>query len=155
MATERFAGCLFLFLLLFGLISCDNSSRRRNTVARVIRQVQLHEAEWNTLTQNILSDSYVRNRINMYIRPEELPKNIQNELTTRGVVRLTVNNTECKEVEYTTNWTDYPIGTLYLTWTTCDSVQTKQGYYHDYYSKFIEVWGLGNNWLIWVDSDFI
>lgn len=62
----------------------------------------------------------------------------------------------CKEVEYATDWTEYPIGAIYLKWTTCDSLQTQKGFYFDNFNtNFIEVWGVGNNWLIWVDSDFI
>ena len=55
-------------------------------------------------------------------------------------------------VERQANWTKYPVGMLYLTKTTCDTIQTKKGYYLDNFDvNFIEVWVVGNDWLIWID----
>jgi len=113
------------------------------------------KSEWNNLTQRILSNNYVSTHLGLTISPSDLDETISIELKERGIISFTVTkDLTCQEVEYLTNWTKYPIGTLYLTWNPCDSMQTKQGYYKDN-SNFIEIWGVGNDWLIWIDSDSI
>jgi hypothetical protein len=149
---------LLILPLIITLASCsDNREKRKDIVADKIVMINENRDEWEKLTKDILSDSYVNQQLGKFISPGHLNKDIQERLTKYGVVRLSVEKlNNCNEVEYATNWTDYPVGVLYLTWTTCDSVQTKKGYYLDNFNEnFIEVWGAGNNWLIWVDSDFI
>lgn len=146
-------------MLTFSFLSCtDNREKRRKIVSEKIEVFSKKETEWNYLTQQILKEPFVNANMGKFINPQSLSKPIAKELKNKGIYRITVNNnSECKEVEYTTNWTEYPIGTLYLTWTTCGNTkQTEKGYYEDnFHDNFIEIWGIGNNWLIWTDSDFI
>lgn len=149
---------ILIFALTFSLLSCkDNREKRKEIVAEKIVQIAENQTEWNSLTVRILKDPFAISNQGKGTYPKDLEKGLAKELDEKGILRITVRtNSECKTVEYTTNWTDYPIGTLYLTWTTCDSEQTKKGYYKDNLDlNFIEVWGIGNNWLIWTDSDFI
>ncbi len=47
--------------------------------------------------------------------PKDLGKALSKELNDRGIKSITVGiSSECKQVEYTTNWTEYSIGTLYI-----------------------------------------
>lgn len=149
----------FLILtFIITLASCSNNrQRRKDIVADKIIMINENRSEWEKLTKAILSDSFVNQQLNKFISPEQLNNEIKEKLEKNGVVRISVQKQEnCNEVEYATDWTEYPVGAFYLTWTTCDSVQTKKGYYRDNFNEnFIEVWGAGNNWLIWTDSDFI
>ena len=145
-------------ILIFSLLACkDNKEKRKEIVLEKIDLISKNQKEWDNLTNRILKDSYVISNVGLMISPSELDNSLKQELEDKGIRKITVNmNGECKEVEYTTNWTAYPIGTLYLSWTNCDSIQTKKGYYRDNVNvNFIEVWGAGNNWLIWTDCDFI
>ncbi|WP_298507013.1 MULTISPECIES: hypothetical protein [Flavobacteriaceae] len=155
---NRFKTIILIFILTFSLFSCkDNKEKRKEIVAEKITQFSSERIEWNDLSQRVLKDPFVNANAGKFINPLDLNESIAKELEEKGIYRLTViNNSKCQEVEYTTNWTEYPIGTLYLTWTTCDSKQTEKGYYKDNFDlNFIEVWGIGNNWMIWTDSDFI
>ncbi len=111
------------------------------------------QAEWDNLTKRILKNEFVNSNLGKYINSIDLDKSLASELTEKGIKRISVrNSSECKEVEYTTEWTNYQITYLYLTWTTCDSKQTEKGFYQSD-SSFIEIYGIGNNWLVWTDGD--
>jgi len=149
---------ILIFSLTFSLLSCkDNREKRKEIVAKKIEQLTKNQTEWNSLIERILSDPFAISNQGKETYPEDLGKGLAKDLKDKGIRSITVGiSSKCKQVEFTTEWTDYPIGTLYLTWTTCDPKQTKKGYYKDnFYYNFIEVWGVGNNWLIWTDSDFI
>ena len=146
-----------LSILLF-LSSCaDNREKRKEIVKDKIVILNENLNEWNALTEEILNDKYVNSQLGKFINPSNLNKKLREKLIDKEISTISVQNNErCKEVEYITNWTNYPVGTLYLTWTNCDSTQIENGYYLDNFNtNFIEVWGAGNNWLIWIDSDFM
>lgn len=147
---------MLAFLLL--LMSCGDRKEARIEIVED-KMIMLKEDlnEWNKLTQQILSDQYVNANLGKLIKPASLNGSLKEQLIDRDVLNISAQkNGDCKEVEFVTGWTSYPIVTLYLTWTNCDSTQTQQGYYLDNFNtNFIEVWGVGNNWLIWTDSDFI
>lgn len=145
-------------ILVFSLLSCsDNQEKRKEIVNEKIELISNNQKEWNHLTNLILKDSYVISKVGLIIEPSDLANSLRQELEDKGIRNITVRiNSDCKEVEYSTKWTEYPIGTLYLKWTNCDSVHTKKGFYKDnIHVDFTEVWGVGNNWLIWTDCDFI
>ncbi|WP_299315989.1 hypothetical protein [uncultured Aquimarina sp.] len=149
---------ILILFLTFSLLSCkDNREKRKEIVSEKIEQIVENQTEWNSLTQRILKDPFAISNQGKFTYLKDLDKTLAKELDNKGIKSITIGiNSDCKQVEYTTKWTDYPIGTLYLTWTTCDAEQTKKGYYKDsFHDNFIEVWGIGNNWLIWTDSDFI
>lgn len=69
---------------------------------------------------------------------------------------MTISVTNCDgfEVQYTTSWTTLPLGQMYLTYDPCNDPHSGKGnYWTD--GNFIEVWGLGDGWMIVVDNDFI
>ncbi|WP_299782974.1 hypothetical protein [uncultured Formosa sp.] len=108
------------------------------------------------MTNRILKNQFVNSNLGKGIYPTDLEQSLSAELIENGIKLITVrNDSECKEVEYATEWTEYPIGTLYLTWTTCGNLKQTEKEFHQSDSSFIEVFGIGNNWLIWTDSDFI
>ena len=80
---------------------------------------------------------------------------IEEQLKTLKIENIVITKNSCEtfEVEYRTSWTKYPIGTMYLTMNVCESTKYPNGSYVNF--GFIEVWGLGEGWILWVDSDFI
>ncbi|MDP4269548.1 MAG: hypothetical protein Q8909_05425 [Bacteroidota bacterium] len=150
------AKTLLLFCLTATLFSCANYPKKRKAlVAKKIECFINQRGEWNRINQLVLNDSYVNAHLGKQITLDKLKASLSSELKLKGIVQLSLEKTSSGlEVEYLTNWTEYPIGTLYLTQTTEDTIQTKKGYYKKYPNS-IEVWGLGNHWLIWIDSDFM
>lgn len=122
-----------------------------------IEKLSVNKQEWSMLSQKILSDEYVNSNLGRFICTNDLENSISKELINKGIVRISVTKDSiCKEIEYSTNWTEYPIGTLYLIWDSCDIIKTNNGFYLDNFDlNCIEVWGVGDNWMICVDSDFI
>jgi meiotically up-regulated gene 157 (Mug157) protein len=131
------------FVLIFSLLSCkDNKEKRKEIVLKKIDLISKNQKEWDNLTNRILKDSYVISNLGLIISPNKLDNSLKQELEDKGIRKITVNmNDDCKKVEYTTNWTAYPIGTLYLSWTNCDSIQTKKGYYKDNIQKILQKFG--------------
>lgn len=74
------------------------------------------------------------------------------KLRRLAIQTFSISQTSCGEskVEFITTWTDYPIGQMYLTKDCPDNKSRKDNYWK---GGFIEVWGLGDGWTIWIDSD--
>ena len=148
---------LILFFIMI-LASCtDNRQKRKEIVAEKIVMINENRTELEKLTLDILDDPFVNQQLGKFISPSDLSDNLKERLLRQGIIRLSVHKQDyCSEVVYATDWTEYPIGKLSLKWTTCDSVQTRKGYYLDNFNtNFIEAWGVGNNWSIWIDSDYM
>ena len=88
------------------------------------------------------------------INENELSKNIQIILKNLDVVdvNLIVRCQGITEYQFTTSWSNN--ATVYFTKQSCDKEQVVKGY-HAKKSEMIEVWGLGNDWTMWIDYDFI
>jgi hypothetical protein len=142
-----------LILFFFTLISCKvGKDDRREIISERIEEFHKEKKEWNDLTQSILKDITVNHKLGQLISPNDLDKSIADKLNERKIKYINVRNSEeCSEVEYQKDW-DNSIGTLYLTFTTCDTLKTKKGYYQSDSSP-VEVFGIGNNWLMWIDID--
>jgi hypothetical protein len=91
-------------------------------------------------------------RIGQLIGPEEFDDLTNKQLRRLKIDFVTINNTNCGqlEIEFKTSWTSYPIGQMYLSKDCNDDKSKKDNYWK---GGFIEVWGLGDNWTIWIDSD--
>lgn len=141
---------LALFLI---LISCNIGKEGRKEIIEIkIEEFNENQKEWNILTQRILKDETVIHKLGQLISPNDLEKSIAEELNEREIKYISVRNSiECQEVEYQKVWDNF-IGTQFLKFTTCDSLKTQKGYYQSDSSP-IEVFGIGDNWLIWIDID--
>lgn len=89
------------------------------------------------------------------IEPKSFDELTNKQLRRLEIDHVDINKTNCGqlEIEFTTSWTKYPIGQMYLSKDCSDDKSKKGSYWTD--GNFIEVWGLGDDWIIWVDSDFI
>ena len=136
------------FVLIATFISCSN---RKEIVLEKIDDFRLEEKIWNDLTKRILNDNTVNHKLGLLVKLDELEKSLADELTEKKVAYITVDKSQdCRKVEYQKAW-DKKIGTQYLEWSSCDSVKTQKGYYENL--EPIEVFGIGNGWLTWIDTD--
>lgn len=151
---------LYILFIVFSIAAAgciDNREAIKEIVSDKIECINNGQDKWNKITQQLLNNDYINSRLGLYINPKDLNSNLYEELQEQGVIRLSVTkNIDCQKVEYSLDWMEQNSCSLYLTWTSCDLIQTKKGYYKDSFdTNFIEVWGLGNNWLVWLDSDLL
>jgi len=149
---------IYLIFLLTMFASCsylDSNKERVRKVEKFSKYVKDNKQEFEKLTKDILNDKYVQSRIGYFISKNELSQDLNERLTKLDIPKLSVSRMQCDslELEYITAWTEYPVGQLYLTKDNCYGEQSNKGYYHQ--NNFIEVWGQGDGWVIWIDSDFI
>ena len=139
---------IICFLTIISLVSCSN---RKEIVLQKIENFRSEKKAWDDLTKLILNDKTVNSKLGLLIEPKELDDSLGNELLKKEIVFITVgNNKNCQSVEYQKCWKN-AIGTQYLKWTTCDSLKTKKDYYEDL--SPIEVFGIGEKCLTWIDTD--
>lgn len=145
-----FLACFYSFLMCLFLISCQSAEEeRQELVEEKIKLITSNQEEWNDFNQKIYSK--VSTGI-IYL--SDFDSTLQEEIKEKGIIDISISNFGgCKEIGYRTNWAVHPVGTFYLSWTPCSSEKTKKRYYKQ--DSFIEVWGVGEGWLILVDSDWI
>ena len=108
------------------------------------------------ITRQLINDKNVSNKVGKFIFPDDFDDLTNKKLRRLEIEFVTISKKDCDdfEVEFKTSWTNYPIGQMYLTRTGCNETKAIKGnYWTD--TGFIEVWGLGEGWIIWTDSDFI
>lgn len=89
------------------------------------------------------------------INENDLPDKIQNILRELHISDVNLNVTRCKglvEYQFTTSWSGKT--TLYFSKDICSKEETVKGF-HAKTSEMIEVWGLGDEWAMWIDHDYI
>lgn len=139
---------IFLIFISFIFLSCSN---RNEKVLSSIEDFEKNIGNWNDLTEDILKDEIVNQKLETLIKVTDLNQSIYNRLHKENVIYIIVtNNLDCQKVEYQKEWSS-SVGTQYLEWTTCDSIKTQKGYYEDL--NPIYVFGIGNKWLTWIDLD--
>jgi hypothetical protein len=88
------------------------------------------------------------------IRESELSNQVQDLLNDLKINRVNVSATLCEGMvtyQFETDWSG--IATLYFSRETCNKEQTEKGYH--FTSGNIEIWGMGEDWLMMIDHDFI
>jgi hypothetical protein len=108
------------------------------------------------IVNELIKAENINDRVGKIINPDDFDELTNKKLRRLEIDFVTISKVNCDdfEVEFKTSWTNYPIGQMYLTKTGCaDTKATKGNYWTD--TNFIEVWGLGDDWIIWTDSDFI
>jgi len=89
------------------------------------------------------------------INKNELPQNIRRILDNLDISDVNTNATSCGDTpayEFTTSWSSK--ATLYFSKDSCNKAETIKGY-HKKASETIELWGMGDDWVMWIDYDFI
>lgn len=122
-------------------------------MAQKIDNFREEEKEWNELTKRILNDETVNHKLGLLIKPEELEKSLADKLLEKEIAYIIVgNNKDCRKVEYEKKWSNN-LGAQHFEWSNCENKKAEKGYYENLGT--IEVFGIGNGWLVWVDSDAI
>ncbi len=86
------------------------------------------------------------------VNKNNLPENIKEILHSLDISDVNLNFTKCEgliDYEFKTNWSNK--ATLYFSKDSCDKKQSIKGF-HDS-THMIEVWGLGDEWIMWLDHD--
>jgi hypothetical protein len=148
-----------LIISIIFLTSCNyvNTDKKRSDEVESRKTLFYDNQEtFEQIIGQLINDQNRNNKIGRSIKPNEFDDLTNKKLRRLEIEYITVSNTNCDEFEFEfmTSWTEFPIGQMYLTKTGCNETKsTKGNYWTD--TNFIEVWGLGDGWIIWTDSDFI
>jgi hypothetical protein len=140
----------FFFVVILILIS--GCSVNKWDIKRYQNKFETHKKDFETLV-GLLKTQKVK--VGHSINENELPENIQLILEDLNISNVNINYSECKGLinyEFTSSWSSK--ATLYFSKDPCSKEQTRKGY-HAKISEMIEVWGMGDDWIMWIDYDFI
>ena len=149
---------LHLIILTILLANCNyfNTDKRRIDKVESYKKFFYENQEtFEQLTKEIQDDKILSGKNGLLQKTEDLDELKGKKLRRLEIHTFTTSQTNCEQprIEFITSWTDYPIGQTYLTKDCSDEKSKKGNYWTD--GNFIEVWGLGDGWVLWVDSDFI
>lgn len=133
-----------------------NKVERHTFIEGKITDFRSNRKSWNHLTQQVISSiPKAKGYYQFKVSKNDLSKELNKSLEEKGVHPIYITYVgNCQEISYSTNWGDFSDGQINLIWSTCaDSVSTYYGYYDEH--EFIEVWGLGESWLLVCDLDLI
>jgi len=148
----KYLGIILFFSSNLFLFSCTDS---KHDTKDYINKFYSNKEAFDELIIELRSSKSLINRIGKPIKIYELNDSITKKLNQLGVSDLEISYSKCQGLTYislTTSWAKK--ATVYFTKDSCDKIQTAKGYYGKT-SEMIEVWGLGDNWLMWIDYDFI
>src|SRR5688572_232647 len=133
----------FFFILIFALlVSCATKikSDRQKAIKKYSENFYSKQNFFDTLAQKVLNDNYIKSKFGQYVYTYKLSGQLQKDLDSLGIESVTIQASTCsrKSVEFTTNWTEYPVGKMYLTKDFCDTTTSEKGHYT--ISHFIETW---------------
>ena len=118
----------------------------------MIHVTEIHKNNFEKLI-NLLKTEHVR--VGYSINENNLSHNIQKILLDLEITNVRTTYTNCDgliEYEFSSFWTRK--ASLYFSKNLCEKEQSRKGY-HANPSEMIEVWGLGDGWIMWIDYDFI
>lgn len=139
-------GCILMLVPLICSVNKWDVFRYKNKFER-------NKKEFEQLV-NLLKTQNIR--VGYSINQNELSDEIQACLNNLDITDLNLNHTNCEglaEFEFTTSWCS--TATLYFAKNSCNMELTKKGDHEDISSSKIEIWGLGDGWVMWIDYDFI
>lgn len=142
-------------LILTGCSYLNTEQKRSDKVETYKRFFYENQKTFDQIVERISNNTSINTKTGQRIEPKEFDELTNKQLRRLNIQFVEINKTNCRqlEIEFATSWTEYPIGQMYLSKDCLDNKSTKDSYWTD--GNFIEVWGLGNNWTIWVDSDAI
>ena len=139
---------LIVFLVTLALTSCSINTRDISSYQNIF---EAHKGEFEALVgllklQNI--------KVGYPINENELPNSIKVMLENLNISDINLNASSCKDTpayEFTTSWNGKALS---FSKDPCNKTQTVKGY-HEKVSETIELWGMGNDWTMWIDYDFM
>ncbi len=141
-----------IIIYFFLILTLSYCSVNKWDVSRYRSKFEAHKKDFETLV-HLLKEQNIK--IGFPINENELPENIQIILQDLDISDVNLNITQCQgliDYQFTSSWSSK--ATLYFSKDNCNKEQTIKGY-HANISEMIEVWGLGDEWTMWIDHDFI
>ena len=135
-------------------LTLSNCQITKSDTESYIEKFSENKVEFEVLAKKIAENKDLANKIGYGININEIDSEIKVKLESLGIEDINLKHSECEritEVELITNWTKN--ATVCLNKNECDTKQSKIGYHSK--TTMIEVWGLGNGWVMWIDYDFI
>ena len=139
-----------IFLML--ALSFTNCSINQWDVNRYISRFERNQKDFDTLVALLKTENI---QVGYPIYQNKLSERTRNLIYELDLSDTHVTTTACPytpDYEFATSWSLK--ATVYFTKTVCNKEQTIKGY-HARVSESVEVWGLGNGWMMWIDHDFI
>lgn len=146
---------IIMALILTGCNYINTEKRKADKVESYKEFFYENRQQFEQLAKEIQDDKILSSKNGLLQKTEDLDELKGKKLRRLDIHTFTISRTNCEQprIEFITSWTDYPIGQMYLTKDCSDEKSEKNNYWTD--GNFIEVWGLGDGWVLWVDGDFI
>jgi len=143
-----------LFRILISIFILLSFSNCQVNADEYLEKFTENKSAFEKLAQKISSDKKLLAKIDHSVEVNEIDAEIKEQLDGLDIGSFTILSTECDgivKVEFVVNWTKN--ATIYFDKDNCEKLMTKKGYH----SKvgMIEVWGLGDGWVMWIDYDYI
>ncbi len=141
-----------IIICFFWTLSLSCRSVNNSDIYRYKRKFERHKKDFENLVRLLKTQNI---KVGYPINENVLPESIQTILINLDISDVNLNLTQCDNIadyQFTSSWSSK--ATLYFSKDTCNKRQTEKGF-HDKTSKMIEVWGLGDDWIMWIDHDFI
>lgn len=150
MKKYRLLLCLLGGIVLFSNCS-NNQQKKQKIVQQKINMLHRKAADWGYLSQIILNSKYINANLDKALKADLLSPSLAGVLAEKDISEITVSRDQaCAKIQYRTNWTEEPIGPLYVVWSPCDSIQNASGFYE---SNAMEIWGAGTPWSIQIKNE--
>jgi hypothetical protein len=140
---------IICYLLTLTIASCSVNNW---DISGYRSKFETHRKDFETLVK-LLAEQNIK--VGYSINENELPESIKIALDHLDISDVNLNTTMCQgsiDYQFTSSWSSN--ATLYFSKDACNKEQTSKGY-HANSSEMIEVWGLGDEWIMWIDHDFI
>lgn len=141
-----------IIICFFLVLTNSGCSVNNWDIDRYKSKFQTNKKSFDTLVHLLKEQSL---KVGFSINENELPESIQTILHDLEISDVNLNTTHCNGVisyQFTSSWSSK--ATLYFSKDSCDKEQAVNGYYSNS-SEMIEVWGLGEGWIMWIDHDFM
>ena len=141
-----FAGSLFIMLL------CTGCAVNEWDVNRYLHRFETNKEDFEALVSHLRKENI---KVGYAVNINQLPEHIREALNDLDISAIALNVTHCQGVstyEFTTSWSSK--ATVYISKDECNKEQYVKGL-HTIVSQTIEVWGLGDDWIMLIDHDFI
>lgn len=141
-----------ILYLLFITLVISGCSVNNWDVNRYKRKFEANKEDFEKLV-NLLKHENIK--VGYSVRRNELSDRVQQILNELDIYDVVLDITQCPNVieyQFTSSWSRK--ATLYFSKNICNKEQTVKGF-HSTPTEMIEVWGLGDDWTMWIDHDFI
>lgn len=139
-------------LLLFVVLACCSCSVNSWDVSRYQGKFERNKKDFEQLVRLLKSQNL---KAGYPVNENELTGDIRDVLDDLDISEVNLDYTDCQgpvSYEFAVSWSLK--ATVYFKKMACSKEETRKGY-HANITEMVEVWGLGDGWMMWIDHDFI